>query len=148
MPAGGTLLRAFFEVAVPSLQLRSEESKILCLINTFPSQVSRPQATKYLINPHLARLSSGVDIEGTRPFAIAGPELFGQSEPVHLFTPKELSRHDAELRRAGEVCGARAMAISTATILQQSAALQLYVESFECYLAISHCIVSITTDYF
>ena len=89
------------------------------------------------MNPHLAFRLSGVGIEGTQPFAISGPEPFGQSEPVHLFTSKELSRHDVEVRRAGEVCGAKTMAISAATILQQSAALQLYVESVECDLAIS-----------
>ncbi len=139
MPAGGTLLRAFFEVVVPSLQLRSEESKILCLMSTFCGQISRPQAAKYLINAHLAFQSSGVGIEGTRPFAISGPEPFSQSEPVHSFTSKELSRHDAEVRRAGEVCGAKAMAISATTVMQQSAALQLYVrvENIDCDLSIS-----------
>ena len=140
VPAGGTLLRAFFEVAVPSLQLRSKESKILCLINTFIGQISYSQAEKYLVNPHLALAHSrGVDIEGTRPFAISGREPFGQSEPVHSFTSKELSRHDAEVRRAGEVCGAKAMAISAATVMQQSAALQLYVrvENIDCDLNIS-----------
>jgi hypothetical protein len=128
VPAGGTLLRAFFEVAVPSLRLNSQESKILCLINTFVGQVLRPQATNYVRHSHLPLLSSGIDVEGTRPYIISGPESCGQSQPVHSFTSKALSRHDAVVRRAGEVAGAKVMAAHTSKVAQTAAALQLYVE--------------------
>ncbi len=135
MPAGGTLLRAFFEVAVPTLGLNSQESKILCLVNTFIG-VSRQQASKYLINPHLALRSSGVDVKGTRPYILSEPEPFGQA--VLSFTPKELARHDTAVRRRGEVNGAKIMANRASEIMQTAAALEQYVEeNVDCSLIIS-----------
>lgn len=135
VPAGGTLLRAFFEVAVPSLRLNSQESKILCLVNTFTG-ISRQQASKYLINPHLALRSSGVDVKGTRPYILSEPEPFSQA--VLSFTPKELSRHDAAVRRSGEVNGAKVMANRASEIMQTAAALEQYVEeNVDCVLIIS-----------
>ena len=129
VPAGSTILRAFFEVAVPSLQLRSKDSKALCLVNTFPGQVSYSQAERYLINPHLALAhSSGGEVEGTHPCAVSGLEPFGHSQPVHSFTTKELSRHDALVHRAGEINGAKVMAAHSAELMQTSAAIQLYDE--------------------